>query len=73
MKTKRVKAPKPRTPAKAKEAKGIDVIEQEHWPVIKAKIDAARASVAKGKGRKWDLDRFLSEAERRRKSKLAAE
>ena len=55
------------------EAKFVADLERERWPEIKAKIDAARASLAKGKGRKWDLDRFLAEAERRRKSKLAAE
>ena len=73
MKTKRRKSLKSRPLDKASGAKLADAVERERWPEIKAKIDTARESLAKGKGRKWDLDRFLAEAERRRKAKLAAE
>lgn len=69
----RSKAPKPRVPKKESDPKFADDLERERWPEIKSKIDAARASIAKGKGRKWNLDRFLADSEKRRRSKLAAE
>lgn len=59
--------------APASDTKFADEVERAHWPVIKRKVEGALASIAKGKGRKWDLDRFLAEAEKRRRSKLAAE
>ena len=59
--------------ASASDAKFADEVERAHWPMIKRKVEAALDSIAKGKGRKWDLDRFLTEAEKRRRSKLAAE
>lgn len=55
------------------EDKLIDEIERTRWPEIKRKIDKGLASLAQGKGRKWNLDRFLSEMEKRRRAKLAAE
>ena len=69
------KKPKPSRPraAPVSDAKFADEVERAQWPVIKRKVEAALASIAKGKGRKWDLDRFLAEAEKRRRSKLAAE
>lgn len=74
MKKQRAKPTKPRVPkSSSKESKLLDDFERKHWPEIKAKIAAARASIAAGKGRKWDLDRFLKDAEKRRRSKLAAE
>jgi hypothetical protein len=67
------KTAKPRTPKAASDAEFADEVERANWPEIKRKVEAALESIAKGKGRKWNLDRFLAEAEKRRRSKLAAE
>jgi hypothetical protein len=69
---KKKKPSKPRA-APASDAKFADEVERVLWPEIKRRVEAALASIAKGKGRKWDLDRFLAEAEKRRRAKLAAE
>jgi hypothetical protein len=73
-KTKRKRTTKPRAKvAVAAEAKSADELERKHWPEIEKKLAASRESIAKGKTRKWDLDRFLTELERRRRAKQAAE
>ena len=69
---KRKKPSRPRT-LRASDANFADEVERAQWPEIKRKVEAALDSIAKGKGRKWNLDRFLAEAEKRRRSKLAAE
>lgn len=71
MAVKRRKTTKPRTSISEREL--IDQIERKHWPEIEKKLAASRVSAAKGKVRKWNLDRFLAEFEKRRRSKLAAE
>lgn len=60
---KKKKAAKPRRAAD--DAKFADEVERAQWPEIKRKVDAAFASLKKGKGRKWNLDRFLTDAEKR--------
>jgi len=62
MATRSKKPSKPRA-TKAAETAAADKFERKNWPEIKSKIAAARASVANGKARKWDLDRTLSESE----------
>lgn len=59
--------------AKAADSKFADEVERARWPEIKRKVGAALESIAKGKGRKWNLTRFLADAEKRRRSKSAAE
>lgn len=71
MPAKRTKTVKPRKPSGEKSL--LDDIERKHWPEIEKKLAAARASAASGKLRKWNLDRMLSEVERRRRAKRAAE
>ncbi len=73
MTTPRKKKPSKPAAARQSDAKFADDVERAQWPVTKRKVEAALDSIAKGKGRKWDLDRFLAEAEKRRRSKLAAE
>ena len=75
MASRKTKKPKKQTvrSGRAAEAKFIAEVERAHWPEIKRKLDQSLESLAQGKGRKWNLDRFLAEAEKRRRSKLAAE
>jgi len=70
--TTRSKPPPKSRATKARET-AADKLEAERWPEVAGKVAAARASVAKGKARKWDLDRTLAESERRRRAKAAAE
>jgi hypothetical protein len=67
------KSPKPRSATGVSDARFVEEVERAHWPAIKRKIDKSLKSLDEGKGRKWDLDRFLADAEKRRRSKLAAE
>jgi hypothetical protein len=51
----------------------LDEIERKQWPELEKRLASARANMAKGKLRKWNLERVLNEVEKRRRAKLAAE
>lgn len=70
MVTKRAKTARPKP---ISEKKLLDELERKHWPEIEKRLVAARASAASGKVRKWNLDRFLTDLEKRRRAKQAAE
>ncbi len=67
------KRPKTAKPKPISEQALLDEIERKNWPEIEKKLATARASVASGKIRKWNLDRFLTDLEKRRRTKQAAE
>ena len=70
MVTKRTKTARPKP---ISEKKLLDELKRKHWPEIEKRLAAARASPASGKLRKWNLDRFLADLEKRRRAKQAAE